>query len=81
MISKLLVMFENMIQIEGRWIKMVYMRKSVRFEEMSEDGEESDTHVEARYRRYSCLKTHSRGYSFKWNLHWNDEKLKYQAKV
>ena len=37
--------------------EMVYMRKSVKFEEMSEDedDDESDKHIQARDRRYSCL--------------------------
>ena len=45
MIIKSSEMLENMTLVEERWIRMVYMRKSAKFEERSWDGDESDKHI------------------------------------
>ena len=38
-------------------IELRKMMKSIKFEEMSEPDDESDKHIQARDRRYSCLKS------------------------
>ena len=43
MTSKSSEMLEYMTLVEERWIKMVYMRKSAKFEERSWDGDETYT--------------------------------------